>query len=100
MGSNEIDGKRTDSLQYLDIVLDHLDSSKISLYALMEVDHPEFPNVSAKKPVDQNSQYFRGLIADTVESLDWLKLHRADHLFVFYEGQGELAGAAISASRP
>lgn len=100
LGSNEIDGKRTDSLQYLDIVLDHLDSSKISLYALMEVDHPEFPNVSAKKPVDQNSQYFRGLIADTVESLDWLKLHRADHLFVFYEGQGELAGAAISASRP
>lgn len=98
-GPSEIDGRRTDSLQYLDIVLDHLDSSKISLYALMGVDHPDFPNASAKKPVDQNSQYFKGLIADTVQSLDWLKLHRADHLFVFYEGQGESAGAAISVSR-
>jgi hypothetical protein len=98
-GFEDLNSHRADALQLLEMVVDRVEPSPISLYAQMGVQGPPHLAGTDNPPADVESASFRTLVAETKDALDWLQLRRDDQLYIFADGGGIAAAKAITEYR-
>lgn len=98
-GMDELNEQRSESMYLINMLLERLEPSPLSLYSLMNIEEPENLLSAPHKVVDPESSPFRGLVADVRDSLHWLKPQRDDYLYIYEAGSGEKAAKAATSHR-